>query len=161
MDREEIKLNMFLWKTKEWEYVFIDSAFKYKDWMSWLTYHVFEFLTKYEIDKRIDDYDWLWLWKDAIKADQTTQWFNDWVDEIIDCWEAEEVVRDSSYCNYSWLISQMELASEKDWEDYEYSDCRWWWRLWKDSEYSDKNNYEYINEENFNKFLKLLIEYEK
>lgn len=161
MDREAIKLNMFLGKTNSWEYVFIDEAFKYKDWMSWLTYSIFEFLTKDEIDKRIDDYDWIELWKDAVYRWNCTDSYLDWVDEIIDSWGAEEVVRDSSYCNDSWLTSQMELASEKDLEDYEYSDCRWWWRLWKDSEYADRENYEYVNEENFEKFILLYNEYEK
>ena len=70
------------------------------------------------------------------------------------------VAFDDSYCDRSWLTSQMEIASERDWKDYESSDCRWWWRLWKDSEYADRENYEYINEENFEKFILLYNEYE-
>lgn len=161
MDREEKKLNMFLGKTTSWEYVFVDYAFRYKDWMSWLTHSIFEFLTQDELDERIDDYDWIYIWKDAVANDVTTESFDDWFDYVKYSWDAKSIVRDDSYWYHSWLTSQMKLASERDWKEYEYSDCIWWWRLWKDSKYSDRNNYEYIDEENFNEFEKLLAEYEK
>ena len=68
---------------------------------------------------------------------------------------------DDSYSWEEWLEDAMEYASEMDDEEYEYSDCRWWWRLWKDSVYSDIDLYEYTIADNWDRFQKLLVEYEK
>lgn len=163
MDREAIKLNMFLGKTNSWEYVFIDEEFKYKDWMYGLTYSVFQFATEDELEKLKEDYyssdDAYDMFIEYIKYHKPRNMsYDDWSDMAM---SESDYPFDDSYSNEFWLTDIMAKESERIWEDLEYSNCIWWWRLWKDSEYSDKNNYEYINEENFEKFLKLLPEYEK
>lgn len=165
MERKEIKLNMFLWKTNYWEYVFLESAFD--NWsFTWLTYDSFDFHT--EKDKETDDEIYLndtseieYMFCEYIKWSHDFNCsMNDYIDRLTD--ETPNwLVYDDSCCWEHWLIEAMEKASERDWLEYKYSDCRWWWRLWKDSEYAVKENYQYIDEENWNKFQELLVEYEK
>jgi hypothetical protein len=42
----------------------------------------------------------------------------------------------------------------------EFSDCVWWWRCF-DEKMLKKENWEWVEEENFNKFVELYNEYEK
>ena len=166
MDRETQTFNMFLGKTTDWEYVFLEDAFKYKDWMSWLTYNVFEFHTEREKDRDEDEYffdndDCEYLFWEYVKhSHDHDSSYNDWVEMVKDE-NPNWACYDDSYCSEGRLLDWMGIASEKDWEDYRYSDCRWWWRLWKDSEYSKISNYEYVDHDNFKKFEKLLSKYEK
>jgi hypothetical protein len=53
----------------------------------------------------------------------------------------------------------MSYASEKDEEEYEYSDCVHSWRIFNE-EYLDKKNYDRVIEENFDKLVELYKEYE-
>lgn len=132
----------------------------YKDWMSGLTWSSFEFLTQYELDKRIDDYDWLELWKEAVYHWNCTESYEDWKDEVLDNWDAEMTVRDNSYEWEEWLEKAMEYASEQEGYDYEYSDCRWWWRMF-DEENIQEDYYEYFIPENLKKLQEQYREYEK
>lgn len=163
MDRQ--KLNLFLGKTNDWEFVFLESAFKYEDWMSGLTYNVFEFKTEDDKDNDEESYfddtsETEYMFCEYIKYshDWNTS-VNDWIEMVKD--ERQNwACYDDSYSWEEWLEDAMEYASEVDDEDYEYSNCRWWWRLWKDSVYSDIDNYEYTIADNWDRFQKLLVEYE-
>lgn len=158
--RHENKFNLFIGKSKDWEYIFLEESFMYKDWMSGLTWTLFEFLTQYELDKRIDDYDWLDLWKEAVYHWNCTESYQDWKDEILDNWDAEMTVRDNSYEWEEWLEEAMKYASEQEGYDYEYSDCRWWWRIF-DEENIKEDYYEYFIPENLKKLQEQYREYEK
>lgn len=160
-DREETKYNLFIGKSKDWEYIFLEEAFKYgRDWMKGLTWSSFEFLTQYELDKRIDDYDWLELWKEAVYHWNYTNSYQDWKDEVLDNWDAEMTVRDNSYEWEEWLEKAMKYASEQEGYDYEYSDCRWGWRIFE-PEHLQEDYYEYFIPENLEKLKELYKEYKE
>lgn len=159
-DRKETTYNLFIWKSKDWEYIFLEDSYQYWDWTKWLTWNSFNFLTQSELDDRIEEYDWYDYWKDAVNADRTTQWYNDWVEEIKDCWDAELTVRDDSYNYEDWLMNAMEYANKEEETDYEYSDCIWWWRMF-DEENIQENYYEYFIPENLETLKKLYSEYEQ
>ena len=163
MEREEKELNLFIGKTNDWEYVFVEKCFK--DWggWCWLTWNWFEFLTEMQKDERDDDYlydgDWEYLFCEYIKYshDHNTS-FEDWVEMCKDE-HPNWVSLDDSYCGEEWLQDIMEYASEKEWYDYEYSNCIHWGRMF-DEQYVNRDNYEYVDEDNFNKLVELYKEYE-
>lgn len=153
--------NLFIWKSNNWEYIFFQEAFEYIGWrLKWLTWAYFNFLTQSDLDDRIEDYDWYELWKDAVQADQTTLSFNDWVDEVKDCWDAEWVARDSSYEDEKRLQASMKYVNEKEGTDYEYSDCIWWWRIFNEENIKE-DYYEYFIPENLEILKKEYNKYEK
>ena len=152
--------NLFIGKSKDWEYIFLDEAFRYgKDWMKGLTWNTFEFLTQYDLDKCIDDYDWLELWKEAVYHWNCTDGYEDWVDEVKSNWDAEMTVRDDSYSWEERLEKAMKYANEKEERDYEYSDCRWGWRMF-DEENIKEDYYEYFIPENLKKLQELYEKYD-
>lgn len=151
--------NLLIGKTKDWEYIFLEESFKYKDWMKGLTWNTFEFLTQWDLDRRIDNYDWLELWKEAVYHWNCTQWYDDWVEEVKDNWDAENTVRDSSYCKEQWLKDAMEFVNLHESGDYEYSDCRGGWRIFK-HEMLSENYYEYVVPKNLKVLRDLFYEYE-
>lgn len=159
--RYENKLNLFIGKSKDWEYIFLDEAFTYgKWWMSGLTWTTFEFLTQYDLDKRIEDYDWEELWKEAVYHWNCKDSYRDWVEEVKSNWDAESTVKDDSYCDEQWLQDAMSVARQHEERCFEYSDCRWWWRMF-DEENIKEDYYEYFIPENLKKLQELYREYEK
>lgn len=163
MERQQTDYNIFLGKMKNAnEYVFLDYAFK--NWaMSGLTCAVFEFATKDELEEMKEDYyssdDAYDMFIEYIKYHKPRNMtYNDWSDMAMD---ESDYPFDDSYSNESWLSDIMELANERENTEYEKSNCILWWRMWKDSEYANKENYEYVNEEFRPEFQKLYNEYEK
>ena len=158
---ERITYNLFIGKSKDWEYIFLEEAFSYgKNWLSGLTWSVFEFLTQWDLDKRIDDYDWMELRKDAVYYWNWTEWYNDWVEEIKDNWDAEMTVRDDSYYNKQWLKDAMDVARQNEEIDYEYSDCRGGWRIFE-HEMLSEDYYEYHIPDNLKTLRNLYYKYEE
>lgn len=159
--RYENKLNLFIGKSKDWEYIFLDEAFTYGNWwMSGLTWTTFEFLTQYDLDNRIEEYDWEELWKEAVYHWNCKDSYRDWVEEVKSNWDAESTVKDDSYSWEERLEKAMQYANEKEERDYEYSDCRWGWRMF-DEENIKEDYYEYFIPENLKKLQELYREYEK
>lgn len=158
--RHENKFNLFIGKSKDWEYIFLDESFAYSDWMSGLTWTSFEFLTQYDLDKRIDDYDWEELWKEAVYHWNCRDSYRDWVEEVKSNWDAEMTVKDDSYCDEERLQEAMKYANEKEERDYEYSDCRGGWRMF-DEDNIKEDYYEYFIPENLKKLQEQYREYEK
>lgn len=163
MERQQTDYNIFLGKMKNAnEYVFLDYAFK--DWaMSWLTYSAFQFATEDELERLKEDYyssdDAYDMFIEYLKYHKPRNMsYDDWSDMAMD---ESDYPFDDSYSNMSWLSDVMELVNERENTEYEKSNCIWWWRMWKDSEYADRENYEYVNEEFRPEFQKLYIEYEK
>lgn len=153
--------NLFIWKSNDWEYIFLQEAFEYREWrLKWLNWTYFNFLTQSDLDDRIEDYDWYELWKEAVQAEQTTSSFIDWEDEVKDCWDAEWVARDSSYEDEDWLQKAMEYANKKEETDYEYSDCIWCWRMFNEENIKE-DYYEYFIPENLEILKKEYNKYEK
>lgn len=152
--------NLLIGKSKDWEYIFLEEAFSYgKDWLKGLTWNTFEFLTQWDLDRRIDNYDWLELWKEAVYHWNCTQWYDDWVEEVKDNWDAENTVIDSSYYKEDWLKEAMERASWLEGYDYEYSDCRGGWRIFK-IEMLSEDYYEYVIPNNLKTLRDLYFKYE-
>lgn len=161
MERFENKFNLFIGKSKDWEYIFLEEAFKYgRDWMKGLTWSTFEFLTQYDLDERIDNYDWMELRKDAVYHWNCTDSYQDWVEEVKDNWDAEATVKDDSYCNEQWLKGAMDVARQHEERDYEYSDCRGGWRIFE-HEMLSEDYYEYVIPENLKTLRSLYYKYEE
>ena len=166
MDRESMVFNKFIWKTYDDEFIFLDEIFKYWDsWSTWLTYSSFTFHTEMQKDKDDDDYlyssEWEYLFTEYIKRSHD---YNTSMEEWIDMCKDEHpnwVAYDDSDCWEQWLLDVMKQYSEETWYDYEYSNCVWWWRMWKDSPLANRDTYEFVNEEFWPEFQKLLDEYEK
>lgn len=157
--REAKELHLFIWKeAHSWEYVFLDEAFKNGNDFKWLTGQKFIFLTEEEVSDRIDDYDFHDLRVDAVKYNNTDDWYSDWRDSLS---ESEELscVLDDSYSGTSWVSNTMDDVNEKEDTDYEYSDCVSVGRIF-DEEMLDRDFREYVDEENFKTFLDLYKEYE-
>lgn len=158
------KFNLFIWKSKDWEYIFLEESFNHKDGMSGLTGNSFEFHTEMQKNEMDDDYlydsDWEYLFCEYIKNmhDYNTS-FNDWVEMCKDE-HPNGVAYDDSYCDEEWLQEAMKYASEQEGYDYEYSDCRWWWRMF-DEENIKEDYYEYFIPENLKKLQEQYREYEK
>ena len=170
MERQQTDYNIFLGKMKNAnEYVFLDYAFKHWE-MSGLTYSAFEFATEEELENLKEDYyssdDAYDMFIEYIKYHRPRNVnYDDWSDLAM---SESDYPFDDSYSHESWLVDAMEWVNKREerlwwigYEDpYEKSNCIGWWRMWKDSEYSIRDNYEYVDEENFKKFILLYNEYE-
>ena len=157
--REAKELHLFIWKeAHSWEYVFLDEAFKNGNDFKGLTGTKFVFLTEEEVSDRIDDYDFHDLRVEAVKHNNTDDWYSDWFDSL-DEREKEQCVLDDSYSGTVWLNNAMDDVNEKEDQDYEYSDCVSGGRIF-DEEMLDRDFREYVDEENYKKLLELYKEYE-
>lgn len=157
------KFNLFIWKSKDGEYIFLEESFNHKDWMSGLTGNSFEFHTEMQKNEMDDDYlydsDGEYLFCEYIKNmhDYNTS-FNDWVEMCKDE-HPNGVAYDDSYCDEEWLQEAMKYASEQEGYDYEYSDCRGGWRMFNE-ENIQEDYYEYFIPENLKKLQEQYREYE-
>lgn len=157
--REAIELHLFIWKeAHSWEYVFLDEAFKNGNDFKGLTGQKFIFLTEEEVSDRIDDYDFHELRVDAVKYNNTDDWYSEWRDSL-DENEKLSCVLDDSYSGTSWVYNAMSYANVIEDQDYEYSDCVSGGRIF-DKEMLDRDFREYVDEENYKKLLDLYKEYE-
>lgn len=158
------KFNLFIWKSKDWEYIFLEEAFNHQDGMSGLTGNSFEFHTEMQKNEMDDDYlydsDGEYLFCEYIKNmhDYNTS-FNDWVEMCKDE-HPNGVAYDDSYCDEDWLQEAMKYASEQEGYDYEYSDCRGGWRMFND-ENTKEDYYEYFIPENLKVLQEMYREYEE
>ena len=157
--REAKELHLFIWKeAHSWEYVFLDEAFKNGNDFKGLTGTKFIFLTEEEVSDRIDDYDFHELRVDAVKCNNTDDWFDDWFDSLYES-EKLDCVLDDSYSGTSWLCNTINDVNKKEDQDYEYSDCVSTGRIF-DEEMLNRDFREYVDEENYKKLLELYKEYE-
>lgn len=166
--REATTYGLLIWKDKCWQYIILDEAFKYADWFKWLTWIVMDFHTEQEYEDARDNFiesdDFKYLRKQAVEDDRTEQSFQDWKEEVIE--EDTDLVYDSSYrCEWR-MDAVLECIDKHEYEETwvhktsEFSDCVWWWRCF-DEEMLKKENWEWVEEENFKKFVELYNEYEK
>lgn len=172
--RDSKTYNLFIGKSKDGEYIFLEEAFRYgkqvwnmfkpdKDWMKGLTGNTFEFHTEMQKNEMDDDYlydsDWEYLFCEYIKNmhDYNTS-FNDWVEMCKDE-HPNGVAYDDSYCDEDWLQEAMKYASEQEGYDYEYSDCRGGWRIFE-HKMLDEDYYEYFIPENLKTLRDLYYKYE-
>lgn len=160
MARHEEKLNLFIGKTDNNTYLFLAETFEYDDWMKWLTYFEVDLLTEEDLEERFDNYEWDDLWRDAVWHKKTEEWLSDWIDSIR-CYDWLTVCIDTSYCNE--VDKYLEEINKIEEKNYEYSDCIASGRFGNDynNRLLNKDNYEYVNEENFNKLLELHKQFEE
>lgn len=160
MARKEEELNLFIGKTKNNSYLFLNRTFEYDDWMKWLNYFEVGLYTERQLEDRFDNYDWENLWRDAVWNKQTEEWLDDWVDSIR-CYDWLTTVIDTSYCNV--VDKYLEEINKKEETNYEYSDCIACGRFGNGSNnyLLNREEYEYVNEENFNKLLELHKQFEE
>lgn len=168
MPRQAEQFHILIWKDREWDYIFLDEAFKYDDWLQWLCWTRMQFHTEDEYEEAkqnyIDSWDLLYLRKDAVQAGRKTDSYEDWLEEVIE--NDECFVYDDSYrCSYR-IDEALEIIDKHEYKETwihktsEFSDCVWWWRCF-DKKMLDKNYRERIEEENFEKFKELYEKYEK
>lgn len=159
----ENKLHLFIGKSKDWEYIFLEKAFNDDGWWSWLTGDSFDFHTEMQKEEDEDNYlygsDWEYLFCEYIKYshDHNTS-FEEWVEMCKDE-HPNGVAYDDSYCDEEWLRNAMEIASEKEGYDYEYSNCCGGWRMFND-ENTKEDYYEYVIGDNLKVLQKLYNEFE-
>lgn len=164
--RNETNYNLFIWKTIDWTYVFLEDAFKYTDdetkkvWLKGLTGFELEFHTQEEAEESLenlfdgDGYDFYLEYLKHNRPNDVS--YDDWCDMVRDEKESDY---DDSYCNKECVQNAMEYANEKEWADYELTNCIGWGRHFND-ENIKAENYEYFIEENLKTLQKLYKEYE-
>ena len=162
------KVNMFVWKDKNWCYVFVDDAFKHSDWFKGLCWSIFEFHTEDEADRALEDYvyntdDLLFIYTDMFRAGKISrsESFDDWRDRVYEQ-DWYSTIYDGSYQWEDWLKDAVYYAGEKEWVDYavKCTNCVWWWRCI----HRDMLNYDYwdyVIDDNFKKLKELYKEYEQ
>lgn len=161
MNEERTAYNLFIGKTVDGYYLFLENAFKHSDDFKGLTWNEFEFLTEREKEERDDDYfycdEWEYLFGEYIKYshDYNTT-FNEWVEMAKDEWGS----LDDSYAYTWWLSDAMEYAKKKEDIDYEYSNCVGGWRCFNEDSIK-KENFEYYIPKNLRILQKLYKEYEE
>ena len=122
MEREETMYNIFIGKTKDNTYNFLEYSFKNSETFKWLTGYELEFLTEDELDDRWNDYDFDYLWRDAVQAQQTELWLDDWVEQI-ENFDWRDWILDNSFGYKDCVEEAMEMAKKKDEVEYEYTNC--------------------------------------
>lgn len=161
---ERTSYNLFIGKSNDGEYIFLEEAFKHWDWFKWLTWNSFTFHTEMQKNEDDDNYlydsDWEYLFWEYIKNmhDYNTS-FNDWVEMCKDE-HPNGVAYDDSYCDEEWLQEAMKKASELEGYDYEYSDCRGGWRMFNHEMLSERY-YEYVIPANLKVLRDLYYKYEE
>ena len=164
MTRKETALHLFIGKTKNEEYIFLDNAFDNGSFKG-LCGSGFRFYTEFAKENMEEDYfygsdDCIEFFCDYVKRMHDLDCsYNDWVDMVKDE-NPNGACFDDSYSSEDWLTSVMELAGEKDWVEYVSSDCCIGWRMF-DDRYLDKDFYEWVDEENLKTLIEYYNEYEK
>lgn len=155
--------NILIWKDKYWDYIFLDGAFKHSDNFKWLCWTRMQFHTEdeYERDKQrmIDDWWLKELWVEAVKADRTELWLEEWSQDVIDEWYSPY---DESYRWKRWIEEWLEIINKREWTEYEpdYSDCTWWGRMFE-KEMLKRSYWEWVEPINFRIFKRLFNTYER
>lgn len=158
-DREEKRYDLFIGKLKNGGYNFLEYAFKHWDGFKGLVWYELEFLTEEMLDERWDNCDWEDLRREAVHAWKTELGLDDWVNNI-ERWDGRQSILDDSYCSYDCVNEAMEMASERDEVEYEYTDCSWWRRCF-DGTSIKEDSYEWYIPENLELLQKLYKEYEE
>lgn len=164
--RNETNYNLFIGKTIDWTYVFLEDAFKYTDdetkkvWLKGLTGFELEFHTQEDVDESLEnlfDGEWYDLYIQYLERERPNDVsYNDRCEMVRD---ERSNDYDDSFCNEKCVQDALEYANEKEWEDYEYTNCIWCWRHFNE-ENTKAENYEYFIEENLKTLQKLYKEYE-
>lgn len=126
--RTENKLNTFIGKTSEGEFVFVDYAFS--DWEhKGLVFSIFNFHTMEEKEKTLEDLDFYEMWKESVASYMTTQGLDDRTEDL----KEEYDPYDDSYRGRDWLNNAVDQAKKEDWINYskDATDCIWGGRLFK------------------------------
>lgn len=158
--KEEKKYNLFIGKTTDWTYLFLENAFKYSDWLKGLTGFELEFHTDEEAEKSLEnlfDSEWFDFY---IQYLQRTEDYNcTYYDRQEQVKSEQESDYDDSFCNMECVRKALEYANEKENEDYTCTNCLWCGRHFNDENIKEEN-YEYFIEENLKTLQKLYKEYE-
>lgn len=159
--KEEIKYNLFIWKTKDWTYVFLEDAFKYESWLKGLTWFELEFHTDEDAEQSFEDlFDWEGF-------DFYIEYLKRTEDPNCTYYDRQEQVKserdndyDDSYAYLDCVEKALEYANNEENEDYTCTNCVWCWRHF-DEENINADFYEYYIPENLELLKKLYNEYEK
>ena len=159
--RTEKTYNLFIWKTNDWTYLFLEDAFRYwDDWMHWLTGFEMEFHTDEEWEQSLDDlFDWdgYDFYLEYLKCNRPNDIsYNDWCDMVRDEKDSDY---DDSFSGYSCVEDALEYASKKEDIDYTLTNCIGCWRHFNDENVKTEY-YEYYIPKNLKLLQKLYKEYE-
>lgn len=160
--RTEKTYNLFIWKTNDWTYLFLEDAFKHDDVnLQWLTGFELEFHTDDEAEQSLDDlfdgegYDFYIQYLERNRPNDVS--YNDRCDMVRDEKDSDY---DDSFCNYDCVSEALEYASEKEEIDYTCTNCIGCGRHFND-ENVKTDYYEYYIPKNLKLLQKLYKEYEK
>ena len=156
-NRNEITFNLFIGKTLDGEYVFLDYAFKHYG-LKGLTGSWFYFLTDEDLDNIIENYDCTYEWKEAVANDKTELWLEEWSEEFKQNADIQYFI-DTSSSQTKWLSDAVEYASERELHNYTATDCCHAGRIFNE-EYLEEGTYSYFIPENLEKLKELYKEYE-
>ena len=159
--------NILIWKDKYGDYIFLDEAFKHSDNFKWLCWTRMQFHTEdeYERDKQrmIDDWWLKELWIEAVKADRTELWLEEWSQDVIE--DGYSPYDDSYRCSW-WIDDALEIIDKHEYKETwihatsEFSDCTWWGRMFE-KEMLKRSYWEWVEPINFRIFKRLFNTYEK
>ena len=126
-NRTEIKVNKLL-GIKNNTYYFVDGLFQYEPedktqpiTFKGCTLSYMEGMTGEQMQEKIDDYDRKDLRQMNVAGNQTTQWLDEWIDDMSDE-EKQGIVRDESYEDE--YLEQMQAIDP----EIMYTDCTGWGR---------------------------------
>lgn len=160
-DRKATNYDLFIGKTIDWTYMFLEEAFQYWDWLKWLTGYELEFHTEEESESSLEDffdgegYDFYIQYLEKERPNDVS--YNDWCDMVRD---EKSNDYDDSFCCEKCVEDAMDYANEKEGENYEYTNCIACWRHFNEENIKEEN-YEYFIEENLKLLQKLYKEYEE
>lgn len=162
--RNAKEYNLFIGKTKDGTYLFLEESFSYDDDNKFkgLTGYELEFHTEDEGRESLEDFlmdgDSYDYYIEYLKRETPQDVsYDDWCDMVRD---EKETDYDDSFCNKQWVIDAIKYANEKEGEEYYYTNCISCWRLFKD-ETIQVENFEYCIPENLKLLQQLYAEYEK
>lgn len=164
MTENRLTLNLFIWKRTDGEMVFLEEAFMHSPDFKGLTWNGFQFYTEEEKEedeeRYFDDEDYV---EESYCAyiKRTHNWcctVEDWID-FVKQENPDGICYDNSYRCKSRVEEAMEVAREKDDEEYEYTDCIHSGRMFNE-DYLNRDNYERVIEENFEKLKELYKDFE-
>lgn len=160
-ERQEKHYDLFIGKTIDWTYMFLEYAFKSGNFKG-LTGYELEFHTEEESESSLDEIfengDWYDLYIQYLERERPNDVsYNDWCDMVRDeQWNAY----DDGFCCEKCVEDAMDYANEKEGENYEYTNCIACWRHFNEENIKEEN-YEYFIEENLKLLQKLYKEYEE
>lgn len=164
--KNETRYNLFIGKTIDWTYLFLEDSFEYIDeetkkvWLKGLTGFELEFHTEEEGEESLQelfDGEWYDFYLEYLKHNRPNDVsYNDRCDLVRD---EKSNDYDDSFCSLGCVQDAIDYANEQEGENYEITNCIWCGRHFNEENIKSEY-YEYYIEENLQLLQKLYKKYE-